>query len=231
MIWADILKANLLARLYFPIFNMTSTARLSFGNSFMKLGVALLLPFFLGVGLRAQVTPDGPTYAEVPEDVSVRQVFKSSGNYNMVGTPDIPVLVSVVLSNKNTEEALTVFVTRFRSTDDDKPLDFPYGCAVRITDAKGAPLLQHPDHPDGYWTSLITDAKDDSAFRKDARNRCEVPPKERRAFSVNIATLLAGGTGPAWPIVDGKFMPGAYRFKFRWAGKESPEFSLTIMPK
>ena len=59
----------------------------------------------------------------------------------------------------------------------------------------------------------------------------EVPSKERRAFSVNIATLLAGGAGPGWPIVDGKFIPGAYRFKFRWAGKESPEFSLTIMPK
>lgn len=211
---------------------MTSTARLSLVYSIVRSGVGLLLQFSLIGALQAQSATDGtgPTFAEVPEDISVRQVFKSSGNYNMVGTPDIPVLVSVVLTNK-TEEPLTVFVTRFRSMEDDKPLDFPLGCAVRITDAKGVPLLDHKDHPDGYWTSLTTDAKDDSMFRKDARNRCEVPPKERRAFSINIATLLAGGTGPAWPVVDGKFAPGAYRFKFRWAGKESPEFSLTIMSK
>jgi hypothetical protein len=92
-------------------------------------------------------------------------------------------------------------------------------------------LNQNSDRTDGYWTSLTTEVKDDAVFRKDSRNRFEVPAKERRAFSVNIATLLAGGTGAGWPIVNGKFLPGAYRFKFRWAGKESPEFSLTIMPK
>jgi len=193
----------------------------------------MLAQFSLGGSLRAQAAPDGAglTYAEVPEDIQVRHIFKSSGNFNMVATPDIPVIVAVVLTNKNTEEPQTVFVTRFRSTEDEKPLDFPLGCAVRITDAKGTVLLDNKDHPDGYWTSLTSDAKDDAAFRKDARNRCEVPPKERRVFSINIATLLAGGTGPAWPVADGKFIPGAYRFKFRWAGKESPEFSLTIMPK
>ncbi len=212
---------------------MTSTARLSLAHSIVRSGIALLLYGVLGGSLPAQSAPDGTglTFAEVPDDIQVRHIFKNSGNNNMVGTPDIPVIVSVVLTNKNTEEAQTVFVTRFKSMDDDKPLDFPYGCAVRITDAKGTPLLDNKDHPDGYWTSLTTDVKDDAVFRKDTRNRFEVPPKERRAFSINIATLLVGGTGPSWPVVDGKFIPGAYRFKFRWAGKESPEFSLTIMPK
>jgi hypothetical protein len=186
----------------------------------------------LGTGLSAQTTGGdiGPTFAEVPEDIQVRALFKASGNYNMVATPDIPVLVSVVLTNKS-EEAREVFVTRYKSMEDDRPLDFPYGCAVRITDAKGTALLQSPAHSDGYWTSLTSEAKDDAIFRSDTRNRFEVPSKERRAFSINIATLLTGGTGAAWPIVEGKFLPGAYRFKFRWAGKESPEFSLTIMPK
>lgn len=210
---------------------MTSTARLSLEHSLVRMALGLLVQVALIGGLHAQTAGGtGPYFADVPEDISVRQMFKSSGNYNMMGTPDIPVIVSVVLTNK-TEEARTVFVTRYKSMEDDKPLDFPYGCAVRITDAKGTPLLEHKDHPDGYWSSLTTDATDDTLFRKDSRNRFEVPPKERRAFSINIANLLVGGTGTAWPVADGKFIPGAYRFKFRWAGKESPEFSLTVVPK
>ena len=178
----------------------------------------------------AQSADGGPAFAEVPEDVSVRFMFKSSGNYNMVGTPDIPVIISVVLTNK-TDDALTVFVTRYKEIEDDKPLDFPLGCAARITDAKGTALLQNKNHADGYWSSLTTNAKDDTGFRKDTRNRFEVPSKERRAFSIPLAVLLAGGgTDASWPVVDGKFIPGAYRFKIRWAGKESPEFSLTIAP-
>lgn len=210
---------------------MTSTVRLSLAPSLVRLGMALLLPLILAGVVQAQSADgSGPTFADVPEDIQIRPVFKSSGNYNMVGTPEMPVIVAVVLTNK-TEEARTVFVTRYKNIEEDKPLDFPYGCAVRITDAKGTPLLEDKNHPDGYWSSLTTDAKDDVIFRKDSRNRFEVPPKERRAFSINIATLLAGGTGSAWPVVDGKFIPGAYRFKFRWAGKESQEFSLTVMPK
>ena len=194
--------------------------------------MVLFFKLMLGSVALAQSTPDtGPTFAEVPEDVSVRFMFKSSGNYNMVGTADIPVIVSVVLTNKS-EEPLTVFVTRYMLIEDDKPADFPLGCAVRITDAKGAPLLQNKDHPDGYWTSLTTEAKDDTRFRKDSRNRFEVPSKERRAFNIPLAVLLAGGgTDATWPVTDGKFIPGAYRFKVRWAGKESPEFSLTVIPK
>ena len=195
--------------------------------------MALLLQFSLAGLAVAQPAGEktGPTYAEVPEDVQVRFVFKSSGNYNMVGAPDVPVIVAVVLTNK-TEEPLTVFVTRYLNQEDDKPLDFPLGCAVRITDAKGTALLQSKDHPDGYWSSATPTAPDDSAFRKDTRNTFEVPGKERRAFSIPLAALLAGGgAAGSWPVVDGKFVPGAYRFKVRWAGQESPEFSLTIMAK
>jgi hypothetical protein len=55
---------------------------------------------------------------------------------------------------------------------------------------------------------------------------------ERRAFSIPLAALLeGGGTGANWPLAEGKFVPGVYRFKIRWAGKESPEFSLTVTPK
>ena len=200
---------------------------MSLTHTIARVGMVLFIPFALVVWAQAQA---GPTYAEVPEDISVRFMFKSSGNNNMVGTPDIPVIVSVVLTNK-TDDALSVFVTRYLNTEDDKPLDFPLGCAVRITDTKGAELLQQKDHPDGYWTSLTTTAADDTGFRKDARNNFDVPSKERRAFNIPLAALLAGGTGAGWPVADGKFIPGAYRFKVRWAGQESPEFSLTIMPK
>lgn len=210
---------------------MSLLLRLSPRTVFARLGCALLLAGGLTCRLPAQSADGGPTFAEVPEDISVRFMFKSSGNTNMVGTPDIPVIVSVVLTNK-TEEPHMVFVTRYKDIEEDKPLEYPYGCAVRITDAKGTVLLQNKDHPDGYWTALTTEAKDDAVFRRDARNKFEVPSKERRAFNIPLGTLLnGGGTDATWPVVDGKFIPGAYRFKVRWAGKESPEFSLTIMPK
>jgi len=193
-----------------------------------RLGLASSL---LCVIALAQPAPDaGPTYAEVPDDVSVRFMFKSSGNTNMVGSPAIPVIVSVVLGNKS-DDALVVFVTRYLQQLDDKPLDFPLGCAIRITDAKGTMLLQKKDHPDGYWSSHTSTEKDENVFRKDSRNKFEVPGKERRAFNIPVAVLLAGGgTDATWPIVEGKFIPGVYRFKVRWGGKESPEFSLTIVP-
>ena len=213
-----------------PNIAMTSSARLSLVHLIARVGLVILLPLAWSVAAVAQVMADGPTFAEVPEDVSIKFMFKSSGNYNMVGSPDIPVVVSVVLTNKG-DEPLSVFVTRYINQEDDKPLDFPLGCAVRITDAKGTALLQHAEHPDGYWTSLTTAEKDDAVFRKDSRNHFDVPSKERRAFNIPLATLLAGGTGPTWPVADGKLLPGAYRFKVRWAGKESPEFSLTITPK
>lgn len=213
-----------------PNIAMIPSARMPLARSIARVGLFAILPLLLGATLLAQVTADGPTYAEVPENVSVRFMFKSSGNYNMVGSPDIPVIISVVLTNKG-EEPVDVYVTRFLSTEDDKPAEFPLGCAVRMTDPKGAALLQHNDHPDGYWSSLTTAAPDDTAFRKDRRNHFEVPAKERRAFNIPLAALLAGGTGPTWPVADGKIAPGAYRFKVRWAGKESPEFSLTITPK
>jgi len=201
-------------------------------HTIARVGMVLFILCSLPGGIRAQSAGSGgPNFAEVPEDVSVRFVFKSSGNLNMVGNPDIPVIVSVILSNKS-DDTLSVFLTRFLSVDEDKSLDYPMGCAVRITDAKGTPLLQDKDHPDGYWTSLTNKATDDSAFRKDPRNFCEVPSKERRAFNVPIALVLSGApAGGGWPVVDGKFIPGAYRLKVRWAGKESPEFSLTITPK
>jgi len=203
---------------------------MSLAPTIARVGLIFLIHVAGCVSALAQFDSAGPTYAEVPEDVSIRFMFKSSGNYNMVGSPDIPVIISVVLTNKS-EESMNVFVTRYLNQEDDKPADFPLGCAVRITDAKGTALLQHKDHPEGYWTSLTTTAPDDSNYRKDARNHFEVPSKERRAFNIPLAVLLNGGTGPAWPVADGKLIPGAYRFKVRWAGKESPEFSLTITPK
>lgn len=194
--------------------------------------MALLLHCTLGGELLAQTTAGdtGPLFALVPDEVSVRYMFKSSGNFNMVAAPDFPVVVSIVLTNA-TEEAHTIFITRYGNLEEDKPLDYPLGCAVRITDAKGNALLQHKEHADGYWSSLGATAEAESIYRKDSRNIFEVPAKSRRAVSINIATLLAGGTGEGWPVVDGKFLPGAYRFKFRWAGKESQEFSLTITSK
>ena len=203
---------------------------MSLVHTIARLGLILFILLCAGNWAVAQ-SSSGLTFAEVPEDVAVRFMFKSSGNTNMVGSPDIPVIVSVVLTNKS-EEPQMVFVTRYKEMEEDKPLDFPLGCAVRITDAKGAVLLQNKDHPDGYWTSLTSNAKDDGLFRKDSRNKFEVPSKERRAFNIPLAVLLAGGGADAtWPVADGKFLPGAYRFKIRWAGKESPEFSLTITPK
>ena len=209
---------------------MISSARTSLASLIARVGLIVLLHLAGSGSALAQLDVGGPTFAEVPDDVSIRFMFKSSGNYNMVGSPDIPVIVSVVLTNKS-DDVLNVFVTRYMAIDDDKPLDFPLGCAVRITDAKGAALLQHKDHPDGYWSSLIPTAPNETALRSDMRNHFEVPSKERRAFNIPLAALLAGGTGPNWPLADGKFTPGAYRFKVRWAGKESPEFSLTITPK
>lgn len=170
----------------------------------------------------------GPSFADVPEDVSVRFVFKNSGNMNMVGAPDIPVIVSVVLTNKSEEER-TVFVARFVNAEDSKPKEFPLGLAIRITDAKGTALLQNKDLPSGYFTSLLPGGIEEVALKKDGRNRFTIPPKERRGFNIPVAAVLVGGgTDATWPVVDGKFLPGAYRFKVKWAGKESGEFSLTV---
>jgi hypothetical protein len=212
---------------------MTLSARMPLLPPLAGVGLGLFLLGTLVGGARAQATADlaGPTYAEVPEDIQIRFMLKSTGNYNMVGTSDMPVIVAVVLTNK-TGEALPVFVTRYLSQEDDRPLDYPLGCAARLTDGKGTVLLQQKDHPDGYWSALKSDARDDKVFRKDSRNHFEVPSMERRAFSIPLAALLeGGGAGANWPLAEGKFAPGVYRFKIRWAGKESPEFSLTVTPK
>lgn len=192
----------------------------------LKIGMFVLGCFLLMTAWSSRAF--GQTFAEIPEDVSVRFVFKSSGNMNMVGTPDIPVIVSVVLTNKSEEER-SVFVSRFVSLDDSKPKDFPLGCSIRITDAKGTQLLQHKDFPDGFFTSLAAAGMSEETLKKDGRNRFTIPPKERRGFNIPVSAVLVGGSADAtWPIQDGKFLPGAYRFKVKWGGKESTEFSLTV---
>src|SRR6266571_2477126 len=103
---------------------MTLSARMSLMHTIARVGMVLFIPFSMTFATQAHAADGGPTFAEVPDDISVKFMFKNSGNYNMVGTLDIPVIVSVVLTNKS-EESLTVFVTRFLSVAEDKPLDFP----------------------------------------------------------------------------------------------------------
>lgn len=201
---------------------------MSLTHIIVKVSMGLLL-FCTIWGLAvAQAVPES-AYAATPADLQVKFTLKNAGNNSMVGNPDIPVIISVILTNK-TLEPMNVFVTRYLSEDDSDPQAYPLGCAVRITDAKGTPLLQNKDHPDGYWSALKPDPAVASAYTTDSRNHFDVPPNERRAFNVPVAALLeGGGAAGAWPVVGGKFVPGAYKFKFRWAGQESPEYTLTIL--
>ncbi len=211
---------------------MTSPVRLARTRTVVWAAAALLCWFALAgemVGQSASA-PVEPPHALVPPGILMQFMLKNSGNNNLVGKPDMPVTISVVLTNKS-DESLAVFAVRFLNADDSDALAFPLGCMVRITDPKGNPLLPQTARPDGYWGLANTAEVDDTVLAEDPRNHFAIPPHERRAFSVPVAAVLAGGgTGPGWPVVDGKFIPGAYRFKFRWAGQESPEFSLTILP-